>query len=39
MIALIRNLPYHLFAICFLIVLWILTLPINCWQLFRRLRK
>ena len=39
MYSVIRNLPYHLAAIAFLLVLWVLTLPINTWQLFRRLTK
>ena len=39
MIIFIRNLPFHLFAICFLLVIWVLTLPINCWQLYKRMTK
>ena len=39
MYSVIRNLHYHLAAIAFLLLLWVLTLPINTWQLIRRLRK
>ena len=39
MYSVIRNLHYHLFAIAFLLILWVLTLPINTYQLIRRLTK
>ena len=39
MIGILRNLHYHIAAIAFLLVLWVLTLPINTWQLIRKLRK
>ena len=39
MYSVMRNLHLHIAAICFLLLLWVLTLPINTYQLFRRLTK
>ncbi len=39
MYSVIRNLHLHIAAIAFLLLLWVLTLPINCWQLYKRMTK
>ena len=39
MLSVMRNLHLHIAAIAFLLLLWVLTLPINTYQLFRRLTK
>lgn len=39
MYSVIRNLHYHIAAVIFLLVLWVLTLPINTYQLIKRMTK
>ena len=39
MYSVMRNLHLHIAAIIFLLVLWVLTLPINTYQLIRKLTK